>query len=92
MGLRGREDQVGGWLRGLSLGLKEEEIPAVRTNTNNLNIEDTLMKVSPDVPPPAMEDQAGPSVENDGNSLAKADSPKARPTETLAEASPKTAV
>ncbi|GKB11107.1 hypothetical protein Tco_0845030, partial [Tanacetum coccineum] len=98
-----------GWLGGLSLRRKEEEIDAVLTHTNNLNIEgskvckekyhelftmqypyiqkivdsyrlllDALMKVSPDVPPPAMEDQAGPSVENDGNSLAKADSPKAR--------------
>ncbi|GKA09086.1 hypothetical protein Tco_0688417 [Tanacetum coccineum] len=94
-----------GWLVGLSLGQKEEEIDVVTTNTNNLNIEglkvckekyhelftmqypyiqkivdsyrllfDALMKVCPDVHPPSMEDQDGPSVENDRNGLPKADS------------------
>nr|GEV98277.1 hypothetical protein [Tanacetum cinerariifolium] len=66
-----------GWLRGLSLGRKEEEIPAILTNTSNIDIEG---------------DQAGPSVKDDGCGLTKLDSFRARSTETSTDAFLKTAV
>ncbi|GJQ96615.1 hypothetical protein Tco_0007754 [Tanacetum coccineum] len=50
------------WLGGLSLGCTEEEIVVVMPNTSNLDIEGS--KVSLDIPPPATDDQVGPSVQN----------------------------
>nr|GEZ59590.1 hypothetical protein [Tanacetum cinerariifolium] len=47
-----------GWLGGLSLGKEEEEISAMLSETSDLDIEDALMKISPDVPPLATDDGA----------------------------------
>ncbi|GKB54796.1 hypothetical protein Tco_0905549 [Tanacetum coccineum] len=48
---------VAGWLGGLSLGHKEEEVAAILPNTSNLDIEGS--KVSPDLPSTIAGDQSG---------------------------------
>ncbi|GJY10621.1 hypothetical protein Tco_0378806 [Tanacetum coccineum] len=50
-----------GWLGILSLGKTEDQIDAFLSETRDLDIEDDLMKVSPDVPPSPSKDGGGDS-------------------------------
>nr|GEU37366.1 hypothetical protein [Tanacetum cinerariifolium] len=78
-----------GWLGGLSLGQKEDEIVKI-SDSHHLSLED-LIKVSPGTPPTTTYDQAGSSVKNGVSGLAKLDSLNAHPAKTLIEPPLKTA-
>ncbi|GJW49702.1 hypothetical protein Tco_0091053 [Tanacetum coccineum] len=52
---------------------------------------DALMKISPNVPPLAVDDGVGPSVENNGDGSAKLSFPKDRVTRTTVDSPLKTA-
>nr|GEX47028.1 transposase (putative), gypsy type [Tanacetum cinerariifolium] len=74
---------IAGWLGGLSLGRKEDEIAKI-SDSHHLSLED-LIKVSLGTPPTTTYDQAGSSVKNGVSGLAKLDSPNAHPAKTLIE-------
>ncbi|GKC49581.1 hypothetical protein Tco_1072326 [Tanacetum coccineum] len=77
-----------GWLGGLSLGYKEEEVAVVLPNTSNLDIEGS--KVSPDLPSAIAGDQSGFSTKHGEGNMTKPDSQDAHPAKTFANAPPNT--
>ncbi|GJZ24425.1 hypothetical protein Tco_0561884 [Tanacetum coccineum] len=75
---------IAGWLGGLSLGHKEEEVAAILPNTSNLDIEGS--KVSPDLPSTIAGDQSGSSTKQGEGNMTKPDSQDAHLVKTFANA------